>query len=89
MRGMAYPSTTPGKTAVPHGLRSTFKDWASERTGFENIVSEMALAHTIKDKTEEAYRRGDLFDKRRRLMSAWAEYLSKPKATGEVVPLRG
>jgi integrase len=60
--------------AVPHGFRSTFRDWASERTAYPREVAEMALAHTVSDKVEAAYRRGDLFDKRRKLMDAWAEY---------------
>ena len=51
-----------------HGFRSTFRDWAAERANFPNEVIEMALAHAVNDKTEAAYRRGDLFDKRRRLM---------------------
>jgi integrase len=58
-----------------HGFRSTFRDWAAEQTHFPNEVIEMALAHTIKDKTEAAYRRGDLLAKRRELMEAWAAYL--------------
>lgn len=58
-----------------HGFRSTFRDWAAETTSFPNEVIEMALAHTIKDKTEAAYRRGDLLAKRRELMEAWATYL--------------
>jgi integrase len=57
-----------------HGFRSTFRDWASETTPFPNEVVEMALAHTIPNKAEAAYRRGDLFDKRRDLMNQWAEY---------------
>jgi len=57
-----------------HGFRSTFKDWASERTNFPNEISEMALAHTIPNKTEAAYRRGDLLDKRRELMVAWSRF---------------
>ena len=57
-----------------HGFRSTFRDWAAERTNFPNEVVEMALAHAIDDKTEAAYRRGDLFEKRWRLMDAWAAY---------------
>lgn len=60
--------------AVPHGFRSTFRDWASETTGFPRDVCEMALAHTIQNKAEAAYRRGDLFEKRRELMQAWAEF---------------
>jgi integrase len=57
-----------------HGFRSTFRDWAAERTNFPNEVVEMALAHVVENKAEAAYRRGDLFDKRRRLMEAWAEF---------------
>lgn len=60
--------------AVPHGFRSTFKDWASERTSYPSELSEMALAHTIVSKVEAAYRRGDLFDRRRDLMRDWAEF---------------
>lgn len=59
-----------------HGFRSTFRDWASETTSFPHEVCEMALAHTIASKAEAAYRRGDLFDKRRKLMEAWAGYCS-------------
>ena len=67
-----------------HGFRSSFKDWASERTPFALEVSEMALAHTIKDKTDAAYRRGDLFVKRRQLMTAWAEFVSpQPSQKGK------
>ena len=57
-----------------HGFRSTFKDWSMEKTNFPGIVSEMALAHQVADKTEAAYLRGDLFDKRRDLMDTWATY---------------
>jgi integrase len=57
-----------------HGFRSTFRDWAAERTEAANEVVEMALGHAIADKVEAAYRRGDLFDKRRRLMEVWAAY---------------
>jgi integrase len=56
---------------VPHGLRSTFRDWAAERTSYPNHVVEMALAHSIGDAVEAAYRRGDLFDQRQKLMQAW------------------
>jgi len=74
-----------------HGMRSTFRDWAAERTNYPNHVVEMALAHAIGDKVEAAYRRGDLFDKRRALMNAWAEFCASPpaKSTSKVVvPLR-
>ena len=67
--------------ATVHGFRSTFRDWASETTGFPHEVCEMALAHTIGNKAEAAYRRGDLFDKRRKLMEAWASYCGKQVGT--------
>lgn len=65
------------ETLTVHGFRSTFRDWAAECTPFPNEVVEMALAHTIRDKTESAYRRGDLFEKRRLLMQAWADYIEQ------------
>lgn len=77
-----------GAEAVPHGFRSSFKDWAAERTSYPNEVSEMALAHAIGDKTEAAYRRGELFEKRRRLMEEWAKFCTRPAPPGEVVPIR-
>jgi integrase len=73
-----------------HGFRATFKTWASERTNFPREVVEAALAHVVSDKTEAAYQRGDLFEKRRRLMAEWARYCaSVTTTTGAVVPLRG
>jgi integrase len=75
----------PGYTV--HGFRSAFRDWASESTGFSHEVCEMALAHVITNKVEAAYRRGDLFEKRRKLMEAWARYCTVPK-TNKVVPLQ-
>lgn len=68
-----------------HGFRSTFRDWAAERTTFQNEVIEMALAHAVSDKVEAAYRRGDLFEKRERLMKAWAGYCNTTPAAGAVV----
>lgn len=73
--------------AVPHGFRSTFRDWAAERTNYPNEVCEMALAHVVSDKVEAAYRRGDLFEKRRRLMEDWARFLAIVETKGAVVPL--
>jgi integrase len=73
-------------SVTAHGFRSAFRDWAAERTNFPREVCEMALAHTIKDKTEAAYRRGDLFEKRRALMNAWAGYATAISAN--VIPLR-
>jgi integrase len=70
-----------------HGFRSSFRDWAAEQTNFSREVAEMALAHTVSDKVEAAYRRGDLFQKRRLLMDAWANYCSTPRKAGEVVAI--
>jgi integrase len=69
-----------------HGFRSSFRDWAAERTNFAREVCEQALAHTLSDKVEAAYRRGDLFEKRRKLMDAWAAFCTSPVSRrGEVV----
>jgi len=76
------------RTVVPHGFRSTFRDWAGEETNFPKDVAEMALAHTVEDETEAAYRRGTMFEKRRKLMAAWAGYCNGQAKVGEVVPLR-
>ena len=81
MRGMK-----PG--FVPHGFRSTFRDWAAETTAYPSEVVEMALAHAIESKVEAAYRRGDLFEKRARLMAEWAKFCASPARTGDVVPMR-
>jgi integrase len=77
-----------GTDATAHGMRSTFRDWASERTSFPREVCEQALAHAIPSAVEAAYRRSDLFEKRRRLMDAWAAYCAAPLAAGRVVPIR-
>lgn len=69
-----------GVDAVPHGFRSTFRDWAAETTNFPREVAEAALAHVLPDKTEAAYRRGDLFAKRAKLMEAWAEFCARAPA---------
>lgn len=62
--------------AVPHGFRSTFRDWAAEATTYPRDVAEMALAHAIADQTEAAYRRGDMFNRRRKMMDDWGTYLN-------------
>jgi integrase len=73
-----------------HGFRSTFRDWAAERTNFPNHVVEMALAHVVGDKVEAAYRRGELLAKRRQLADAWSKYCGTPAPIGDkVVPMRG
>lgn len=82
LRRMEVPATA-------HGFRSTFRDWVSERTGYPGEMAEMALAHTIGSKVEAAYRRGDMFERRRKMMDDWAEFLARPQKSGDVVPLRG
>jgi integrase len=68
----ALQRVEPGITS--HGFRSTFRDWVAEQTNFPSEVAEMALAHAVGDKVEAAYRRGDMFEKRRQLAEAWAQY---------------
>lgn len=80
MKGMGYKQTV-------HGFRSTFTDWASEMTDFSGAVISMAKAHSIQNKTEAAYRRGDLFEKRRKLMDAWAGYCA-PMPSAVVLQLK-
>jgi integrase len=71
-----------------HGFRSTFRDWVSETTAYPRDVAEMALAHTIEDKSEAAYRRGDLIEKRRALMSDWAVHCGTVLVSADVVAIR-
>ena len=78
-----------GAGVSAHGLRSTFRDWAAEHTNFPRELAEKALAHTVGDETERAYQRGDLLEKRRKLMEAWAEFCGKPAASGRVVSIVG
>jgi integrase len=103
--GLVFPSSRAGRKisdetiamalkrlGVPvtvHGMRSTFRDWAEEMTAFSHEVKEAALAHTVKDKTERAYRRGDLFEKRRSLMDQWGRFCLSADRAGDVVELRG
>jgi integrase len=85
LKEMGYPSDV----ATVHGFRSTFKDWCSEQTAYPNEMSEMAMAHTVSDKVEAAYRRGDMREKRARLMADWARYCYGKAAGGNnVVGLR-
>ncbi len=74
--------------ATAHGFRSSFRDWCAERTAVASEVAEMALAHAVGDATEQAYRRGDLFEKRRQLMDLWAAFIDTPPATGNVVKIK-
>ena len=72
-----------------HGFRSTFRDWAAERTNYPREVAEMALGHAVSDKVEAAYRRGNLFQKRRRLMDEWARFCGTEAKAGKVVAIGG
>jgi integrase len=78
---------TAGNGYTVHGFRSSFRDWAGDRTNFARDVIEHALAHQLKDKVEAAYRRGSALEKRRKLMEAWAQYLDKPAESGNVTQL--
>ncbi len=100
--GLVFPGTQYGKPlsdmtlsklvkglgfkADVHGFRTSFKTWTQEQTNFPREVSEMALAHSIKDKAEAAYARSDLFEKRRKLMDSWCQYLNTKR--GDVVQLK-
>ena len=70
-----------------HGFRSTFRDWTAEQSNFPREVAEAALAHVLSDKTEAAYQRGDLFEKRRKLMQAWTDYVGRARSGGKVSQL--
>jgi integrase len=83
LKGMGHVDLTV------HGMRSCFRDWVAEATAYPNHVAEQALAHAIGSAVEAAYRRGDLFDKRRQLMQAWADYCAGQPLAADVVPLRG
>ena len=72
-----------------HGFRSSFRDWAAESTGYPGEMVEMALAHAIGNKVEAAYRRGDMFEKRRYMMKSWSDFCDTVIKAGKVTPLRG
>jgi integrase len=74
-----------GRAVVPHGFRSTFRDWVSEETNFPSELAEAAIAHIEGDKTEAAYKRGTMFEKRRLLMDAWADHCNQPVDDAKVV----
>ena len=77
-----------GRAETVHGFRSAFRDWAAETTAYPNHVVEQALAHAIANGVEAAYRRGDLFEKRMRLMQDWSNYCDRQNASAGVTPLR-
>jgi integrase len=72
-----------------HRFRSSFRDWAAERANFPHEAAEMALAHTVGDKVEAAYRLGDLFQKRGQIMDAWARFCETASSRAEIVPISG
>ena len=80
--GIGFIDRVNGRPAVPHGLRSTFRDWVAERTHFPGDMAEVALAHKVGNAVEAAYRRGDMVEKRRTMMAAWAGYLMGNESAG-------
>ncbi|MCE8556356.1 integrase arm-type DNA-binding domain-containing protein [Ruegeria pomeroyi] len=83
--GIGYLDRVSKRPAVPHGLRSTFRDWVAERTHFPGDMAEVALAHKVLNAVEAAYRRGDMVEKRRNLMAAWAGFLTGKDGAGASV----
>ncbi len=83
--GEGFLDRVSKRPAVPHGLRSTFRDWVTERTHFPGDMAEVALAHRVASAVEASYRRGDMIEKRRAMMAAWAEFLAGAKRSGKVV----
>lgn len=86
--GPGFIDPKQARVVVPHGFRSTFRDWAAERTDYPREVAERALAHTIDNKVEAAYRRGDLLAKRARMMEEWAKFIEATPRTGSVTSIR-
>jgi hypothetical protein len=74
-----------GGDLTTHGFRSTFRDWSGDETEFPREVAEAALAHAVGDKAEQAYRRGDALEKRRKLMEAWAAYCEQADVASDVM----
>jgi integrase len=85
---MGYAEPGTGRIIVPHGFRSSFKDWARSRTSYADEITELALAHVNSDATRAAYARDELLPQRARLMRAWAKYIRAPATSGEVIPMR-
>lgn len=83
--GAGFVDRTSKRPAVPHGLRSTFRDWVAERTNYPGDMAEVALAHRISNAVEASYRRGDMIEKRRKMMDDWAGYLAGVARSGNVV----
>jgi len=83
--GKGYVDRVNKRPAVPHGLRSTFRDWVAERTNYPGEMAEVALAHRISSAVEAAYRRGDMVEKRRAMMAAWEGFLMGAEARSKLV----
>ena len=82
-----FIDSVSGRRAVPHGLRSTFRDWVAERTHFPGDMAEVALAHKISNAVEASYRRGDMFEKRRNMMQAWSDFLQKKRQPSNLIQM--
>lgn len=87
--GPGFLDRVSRRPAVPHGLRSTFRDWVAERTNYPGDMAEVALAHKISNSVEASYRRGDMIEKRRTMMAGWADFLVNVGTEGNVVSIRG
>jgi len=87
--GVGFIDRTSKRPAVPHGLRSTFRDWVAERTTFPGDMAEVALAHRISNAVEASYRRGDMIEKRRRMMADWSNFVANWVQDGKVVRIGG
>ena len=85
---LTKPIRAIGSDATAHGFRSTFRDWCAESTNYPNEVAEMALAHTVSNAVERAYRRGDLLAKRFNLMRDWCKFINSPAKSGDVIGIR-
>ena len=85
--GTGYLDRVSKRPAVPHGLRSTFRDWVAEKTSYPGDMAEVALAHRISNAVEASYRRGDMIERRRRMMADWANFLDGDAAQSNVVAL--
>ena len=83
--GTGFIDRVSKRPAVPHGLRSTFRDWVAERTQYPGELAEVALAHKISNAVEAAYRRGDMIEKRRTMMAAWADFLTSARRSDNIV----
>lgn len=83
--GIGFVDRASRRPAVPHGLRSTFRDWVAEHTCFQGEMAEVALAHKVSNTVEAAYRRGDMIEKRRTMMQAWSDFVNSKAAGDNVV----